>query len=139
MQPNKKIDEATRAIQDELFDWWGTDTSTRNGRSNADITVNRISPARKGKKEDIDKYRYSITFRNKVNENFGKYIDITVFKNRILMRPGIEGKSRKFYGSEKTNRNIVIVETEKTKVLKDFIGDYRLRYDETYEFWYVEK
>lgn len=137
MQPNKKIDEATRAIQDELFDWWEADT--RNGRSNADITVSRISPAHKGKKEDIDKYRYSITFRNKVNVNFGEYIDLTVFKNRILMRPGIKGKSRKFYGGEKTNRNVVVVENEKTKALKDFIGDYTLRYDETYEFWYVER
>ena len=66
MQPNKKIDEATRAIQNELFDWWDFDSS-RNGRSNADVTISRVKPATHAKKEDLGKYRYSITDVSGVN------------------------------------------------------------------------
>lgn len=138
MQPNKKIDEATRAIQNELFDWWDFDSS-RNGRSNADVTISRVKPATHAKKEDLGKYRYSITFRNKTDEKFGEYIEMTVMKNRVLFRPGVAGHGRKFYGSTHTNKNVIVIENEKTKVLNNFIGDYSLRYDETYEFWYVEK
>ena len=126
-------DDVKRA-QDEKFTWIGQKRGART-RVSSDITVNIIDSASKKGLGAV-----SITFRNDCWEELGENVEIAIFKNRVLFRQGECGFGWKNKGNVKTkNHYMRITLTEETKALKNFVGDYELKYDSFYELYYIEK
>ena len=126
------------------FDWFSASNDKRYGNrhlSYQDITINRCTPKTpEAKNKGI---RYNLTCRNKVPEILGEWVDIAIYKNRVFFRPSTQQdggyKMYSHNSTTKTNPFLQILETENTKGLMEFVGDYDLKYDELYELYYIEK
>ena len=128
-----------KQMQDEKFDWFGKQNLKKNFSKN-DISLNLIKVG--GGKDGKSYYGFSITFRNKVWQNFGENIEIATYKNRILFRTSETGLAlTKKIGSKTDNHYCKInrCDDEMMATLKGFIGDYELKYDPFYELYYIEK
>ena len=130
--------KTVRQMQDEKFNWFANKGYYKFGMDQTkDISISKLNASPSGK----TRKRFNIIFRNKCHTKFGQYVDITVYKNRVYFRASsAENHGFKLYGlNSKVNPNTNINENEVTAVLKDFVGDYELRYDHMFELWYVEK
>lgn len=99
-----------------------------------------------GKDDDIfvnttgkgDKMRLSVYFRNGVNELFGERVKFGRFKNRMIILPSEDG----FKVTNLSNRSKVVQLLIRGSVenLIPFIDKgYELKYDELYEYYYIER
>ena len=134
MKTEHNITADVKRAQDEKFTWIGQQRGSRT-RVDRDVTVNLIrGSAEKGFGA------VSITFRNDSWSDLGENVEIAIFKNRILFRQGECGFGWKNKGNVKTkNHYMRITLSEETKALKNFVGDYDLKYDSFYELHYIEK
>jgi len=137
-------DDFKRQI-DSKFDWFSVTNQKKYGNrhhSNQDVTINRCSPRTPDAKNQ--QIRYNFTMRNKTSLVLGEWIDIAIYKNRVFFRPSTQKDGGyKMYchnnSKSKTNPFLQIPETETTKGLIDFVGDYDMHYDDFYELYYIEK
>lgn len=102
----------------------------RSGKGCSDITVTMNG---KGN-------RVNIYFRNGKKENFPDGVMFGVYKNRMVFEPNkTDGYT---ITTPKTNRidygvlSATVADAEKYRV---WIGDYELKWDEFYGFWYIER
>lgn len=128
-----------KQMQDEKFNWVGRQSATKRFSAN-DVSLNLIKVG--GGKDGKSYYGYSLTFRNDTWINFGNSIEIAAYKNRILFRKSSDGLKLASKKGSKTNNHYCKINTcddETMKALKEFIGDYELKYDQFYELYYIEK
>ena len=133
---------------DKKFVWLSKVQNNKriSNRSNlaADVSIMRWSTARK-LLDGTKAYRYGFTIRNDAIKVLGDYVDIAIYKNRVLIKPCTENEGYKLSMSSKhkdtkcPNKYFSIAKTEYSQELEDFIGDYELQYDKFYEVYYVEK
>ena len=134
MGGNTKTENVKRA-QDEKFNWISRGKTKNYHRAASDISINCITYNK------TPLAGLSFSFRNDVWQFFGDFVEIAVYKNRIMFRPTNNGHGIKLCkGSTKTpNRYFKVKVDENTQVIKDkFIGDYELKYDAFYELYYIE-
>ena len=136
--PVKEVKDHT-AMVEEKFEWFSkvSPSGQYKSVSTQDVTI-RECKAQKTHPTG----RFNITLRNGVDEKFGVCVDIAPYKNRIFFRASTEGQGGyKIYahGNERKNPFIQVNVTEKSKILKEFEGNYDLQYDEFYELYYIEK
>lgn len=103
-----------------------------------DITISLQLKAR-GKTEDKGKV-ICFAFRNDcwelVTEN--EYIQVGTYKNRLFIRQADKDTGYKISKNNNTCNNRYC-KMPNVESLKDFIGDYDLKYDDFLEMYYVEK
>lgn len=119
---------------DEKFKWIGASCYTRSAE---DVSINKVFWDSKQKIK-----AYSFIFRNGVQNKLGEYIQIAVYKNRVMIRPVAEREGMKLQlkaNSKTPNCYSKLRCDENTKELDNFIGDYELKYDPFYEIYYIEK
>ena len=79
----------------------------------------------------------SIVLRNgKKNLFEDKAISYAIFKNRVMFRSDKDGYA--ISGNNKSPNGYVKIH-KGDEELRDFIGDYDLKYDDFYELYYIEK
>lgn len=103
----------------------------RNGRGcPADVTLTLTN---KGKK-------VSLYFRNGVGEHFKEGLMFGILKNRIVLEPnGAIGYKISDSCTKRTDYGVVSATVSDGEKYRSWIGDYKLKWDEFYEFWYIEK
>lgn len=135
-QKENKTMEITRnakEAQDEKFTWIGANAKNYH-RSNDDVSIGVIKNGRD------PQGAISFTFRNGCWNNFGKRVEIAIYKNRVMFRTSEKGASLNTRSiNNSVNRYMKLKVDESTEALKDFRGDYELKYDAFYELFYVEK
>ena len=121
--------EVSNTVAPELV-WIGS----THWPSDADISISRIKWTKeKGK-------AYSFVFRNEAPEKLGESLQIAINKNRVFFKASKEGYKAHTRENAKTqNAYMTVKETEQTKALMDFIGDYELKLDPYWEIYYIEK
>ena len=128
------IKESVRNQSD--FSWLKkSDMYPGSKRSYSDVSINLINNT----KNKAHPHSFSFTFRNKADVALGAYIDVAVFKNRIYFRTTDDKSGYKMTRGGSVNGYIRIIESESTKALREFIGDYDLTWDDIHEFYYIEK
>lgn len=88
------------------------------------------------------KGKVALYFRNGAHEKFKDGFVFGIYKNRIVFDrdngygyfPKVNDGRR--WGAQAQVTSITVSDTEK---YKDWIGDYKLQWDEFYEFWYIER
>ena len=114
----------------ELMDEIEFETRQRKGRSPADVTI-----AASKRKNQLNIY-----FRNDAPEKFQNGLKFGIYKNRIIFEPDERGyKVCAYNPDQKRNSGHVIATVSDMNKYKDWIGDYKLLWDEFYEFWYIER
>jgi len=133
------MDKTVKQMQDEKFTWLGS-TQPQKNFSSKDVSINLINLGSRTKSADAT-YGFSIIFRNNVWEKFGQRVELAPFKNRIMFRTSDRG----IYMSKKSDNKsanryakYAPMNEIEMKTLKDFIGDYELKYDSFYELYYIE-
>ena len=121
--------EVSNNVAPELV-WIGS----THGTSDADVSISRVKwNKEKGK-------AYSFVFRNEAPEKLGESLQIAINKNRVFFKASKEGyKARIRENAKAQNAYMTVKETEQTKALIDFIGDYELKLDPYWEIYYIEK
>lgn len=117
----------TKEAQDQKFNWINPKRITNT--SDMDVSITFI-------KGDI----FAFVFRNNTWEFFDGRVEFAIYKNRILFRHsdvGMQIKPKK--GSKTPNHYGKISGKCTPKGLRNFIGDYIMKYDEFYELYYIEK
>lgn len=119
------------------FHWIGGCTSRNT--SDKDISIGYIH----WDKKHSEVMSFSFVFRGeKIKEAIGEWVQIAVYKNRIMFRKAKAGSGYHALvkaNSPSQNAYFRIKETNETMALKRFIGDYDLKYDDFYELYYIEK
>ena len=101
----------------------------RNGKTSADIT---ITVGAKGK--------VHIYFRNGAKEHFKSGVMFGVLKNRMVFEPNsLAGYTVTESTNNKTDYGFLVATVSDVDKYRAWIGDYALKWDEFYEFWYIEK
>ena len=137
-------------LMNEKFVWLGKSNSERKcrgGRSDriSDISIKKWSTAPKHVPEEERTYRYGFTLRGKSLTVFDDYIDLAIYKNRVLFRVGAPDAGYKLCragikkGSVCPNKYFSVAKTSLTAELEDFIGNYELKHDDFYDLYYIEK
>ena len=129
------LEKSVKEFQDEKFMW------IQRVKGGAVISIKDVSI-----KRTTDKNRpyYSFTLRNGTAEKLGDYIELSVYKNRLLLRKAAAETGFKVsckQGSTdatKLNHYFKIYEREETKKFSKFVGDFDLKYDSFYELYYIE-
>lgn len=102
----------------------------RSGKTSADIT---LTMNRNGNKVNI-------YFRNGTKEHFRDGVMFGIYKNRIILEPNASiGYSITVANNSKTDYGFIGATVSDAEKYRDWIGDYALKWDEFYEFWYIEK
>lgn len=78
----------------------------------------------------------SIVLRNGKKKLFDGAISYAIFKNRVMLRPDKRGYA--ISGNNKSENGYVKIH-KGDEELRNFIGDYDLKYDDFYELYYIEK
>ena len=129
------------AIQRESFKWMSAKYNQQTKHlSDADVSITR-HPASKSCNKNGNKFRYTLTFRNNTQKRFGEYIDFAVADTFIMLKQSTKADGGfKFQGlTSKLNPIVQLTENEATECLKDFIGDYAIKYDPKFKLYYIEK
>lgn len=121
----------TKLEAQERFNWLGKQRNRNN--CNADISISLHKRAN-GQKHDA----IGLTFRNGCGEKFGSTIQVAVYKNRVMFRTAEDGICMQRNKAVQSN-NIYARFSDVNGELKNFIGDYELKYDDFYELYYIEK
>ena len=104
------------------FEWVGKGTT----RSTADVSITNVRGG------------CQIILRNGTRDYFGERIQIAIMKNRIYFRAHEDGYKLLIQG--KPNGYLKLCETTETcKKVVEFLGDYKLRHDDFYDLYYIEK
>lgn len=109
-------------------------TSRVGRKSHEDVTVTLVEGKTPSGK------RLSIVLRNDVHELLGdgERLKIAFFKCRLILMKGADGM--KMTSANTSNRFVRFrLDEDQAKIAKDFIGDHELKYDDLYEYYYVEK
>lgn len=109
-------------------------------KSKADITIGASS------KEDC----INVYFRNGVKDFFGTHVKVGIYKDRMIFceadnRTGfkisgpaknaaVTNNYRKLYG-----HCVVPISADKIAEYKEWIGDYDLKVDDFYDYYYIQK
>lgn len=102
----------------------------RSGKTSADIT---LTMNRNGSKVNI-------YFRNGTKEHFPDGVMFGIYKNRIILEPNASiGYTITVANNTKTDYGFIGATVSDAEKYRDWIGDYALKWDEFYEFWYIEK
>ena len=102
----------------------------RSGKTSADITLTM-----NGKGNKVNIY-----FRNGTKEHFPDGVMFGIYKNRIILEPNASvGYSITVANNSKTDYGFIGATVSDADKYRDWIGDYSLKWDEFYEFWYIEK
>ena len=122
---------------EEYFDamqlkWLSGIKSLRN-ISSADVSIVRVYHKHSGK------YRYCFTFRNGVAQKLGERVDFAVAQNRLYIKPCTETGVKLNSLGKQHNKYTQLLETTPRVVLKAFIGNYELQYDQHNDLYYVER
>lgn len=104
----------------------------------ADISIS-VQTKNRGNAKDGGKV-VCVTFRNGCHDLITdtEYIQLGVYKNRVFIRQVDSADGYKLSKPGGTARNRY-VKMPGVDVLKDFIGDYELKYDNFLDMYYVEK
>lgn len=114
----------------ELMDEIEFETRQRRGRSPADVTITASKR----------KNQLNIYFRNNTAERFRKGLKFGIYKNRIIFEPDEIGYKVCVSDSEqKRNSGHIVATVSDMSKYKDWIGDYKLLWDDFYDFWYIER
>lgn len=108
-------------------------------KSHADFSINLS-----GKKNTFNVY-----FRNNCRELFGDYVVFGIFKDRLIIEPSDANTGFKITVPTRgyTNENCrkayghvtLKVPEDLFDAYKEYIGDYEFKYDNFYEYYYVQK
>lgn len=108
--------------------------SRTRGTSDLDVSLTCVKYAH-------GQMRMSFTFRNGVYEKLSTTgrLRFALYKNRIIFQDSEKGL--KFYKGTKsdTNTRYVQLAPNDLEAWKTFIGDYDLKFDEFYEYYYIER
>ena len=108
--------------------------ATRKGKkSHEDVTVTLVE----GKTESGK--RLSVTLGNDVHVLLGdgERLKIAFFKNRMILAKGEDGM--KMTAANTSHRFCRFgLSKEQADVAKSFVGDYELKYDDLYEYYFIE-
>ena len=125
-------------MQNEKFTWIGGQNRLKTYAKD-DVSINLINMGNQNK--SANNQGFSIIFRNETWKKFGERIEIAPFKNRIMFRTSDRGiYMSKKSANKTTNRyaKYAPMNEIEMKTLKEFIGDYELKYDSFYELYYIE-
>lgn len=129
------LEKSVKEFQDEKFVW--VQRANTNVRASIkDVSIRRLN--------DKAKVYYTLTFRNGVCEKIGDYIEMSVYKNRLLFRTATSDTGFKITCKQgatdttKLNHYCKLYEREDTKKFAKFTGDFDLQYDSFYELYYIE-
>ena len=112
------------------FNWIGKSAHGRNPKGSKDVY---ISLCKRGP-QNGDKRNISFTFRNNIDEIFEEHVMIAPHKNRIYFKNDANG-----YKISKATKSPTLKIGIHIDLLKDFIGEYDLLFDEYWELYYIEK
>lgn len=110
------------------------ETRQRGGmHSKDDITLTVL----KGKNGNP---RVNIYFRNNTKIHFPDGVMFGVYKNRIVFeKSSTQGYKITTGTTNRTDYGCISATVSDAEKYKDWIGDYKLQWDEFYEFWYIER
>ena len=112
---------------------------TQKKISNADVSVVVVAGTKDGEKRYYN--RLGLTFRNDVLDLLGDgdRLKIARFKNRLIFVKDPEGMK---YSSSTGGKNKFVrfqLNDQTIQTYGWFEGDYDLKYDDLYEYYYIEK
>ena len=114
----------------ELMEEIEFESRKRNGKSIADITIATMKRANS----------INIYFRNGMHELFPDGVIFGIYKNRIVFEPDKnKGYKVNMRATKKGDIGVVMATVGNIEKYREWIGDYRLLWDEFYEFWYIER
>ena len=110
------------------------ETRQKSGyKSQADITLTVLN-GNKGKN------RVNIYFRNNTKIHFPDGVIFGIYKNRIVFeKSNTQGYKIATNNNNRSDYGCVSATVSDPDKYKDWIGDYTLKWDSFYEFWYIER
>lgn len=114
----------------ELMDEIEFETRQRAHKSPSDITISA------SKKQN----QINIYFRNETPDKFQKGVKFGIYKNRIIFEPDERGyKVTAYNPKQKRNQGHILATVKEVDKYREWIGDYKLLWDDFYEFWFISK
>ena len=101
-------------------------------RGTADITL--TFSAGKGSKN-----RVNIYFRNNTKAHFPDGVMFGIHKNRLILEPSKDGYKISASSTNRTDYGFISATVKDIEKYRDWIGDYKLLWDDFYEFWFIVK
>ena len=130
-------EKSLKEMQDEKFNWISRMKSGAHARSDKDVSISLIYRDKKrGSKQ------YSFTFHNNSSDRLGDAFEIAVYKGHLFFRKSEDGKGIRFLNIKNKpadTRYAALVFNKDTEALKNFVGNYDMKYDKLYELNYIEK
>lgn len=124
-----------KQMQDDKFEWVNPRQKKGFTGEQRDVSISLITIGTKEKGHD----GISIIFRNKIEERVGTNLELAVYKNRVFFRQTDVPAMNMLSNRETPNRYGKIGTGAIVQTLKNFIGDYDLKYDTFYELFYIER
>ena len=91
-------------------------------------------------KDNCKGNRVNIYFRNNTKEHFPDGVIFGIYKNRIIFEPSKStGYKIAVSHTNRTDYGFISATVSNIDKYRDWIGDYKLLWDEFYEFWYIER
>lgn len=114
----------------EIFAEIEFESRKRNKKGIADITIATMKRAN----------TINIYFRNGMHELFPEGVIFGIYKNRIVFEADKDkGYTVNMSATKKGNIGVVTATVGNIDKYREWIGDYEMKYDDFYEFWYIEK
>lgn len=102
----------------------------KNRKGIADITITTMKRANS----------INIYFRNGMHELFPEGVIFGIYKNRIVFEPDKDkGYTVNMSATKKGDLGVVTATVGDIERYREWVGDYEMKYDDFYEFWYIEK
>lgn len=114
----------------EIFAEIEFESRKKNKKGIADITITTTKRANS----------INIYFRNGMHELFPEGVIFGIYKNRIVFEPDKDkGYTVNTSATKKGDIGVVTATVGDIEKYRAWVGDYEMKYDDFYEFWYIEK